>query len=364
MPVKPEDEELTILTGGRKLSGWQEIHVIRGVERLPSAFYVRLTERFPGEAAEAIVSPGTTATVSLSGDLILTGYIDQCIPYVDQGRHQVLVKGRSKPEDIVDSSIWGNDLGSWVLNVNTIGEAAERIAKLFKIEVSKPDGDFEIPEPKVFDINPGVTGAQLLEEMARTTGTLIWDDPQGRLVISKVGNTRAGSALIEGQNLEMAQASLTMDQRFGDYYVLGQGYVLGTAFRNQVGHAEDKGVKALGRYRTRIIPWEAPDQDGAYSNLRARWEANRRIGRSTLINCRVTGWRCADGKLWTPNSVVHVTSPSCKLDRDMVIAEVAWERNERYGTVASLLCMPKEGLEPQPLVIQRPVQGLNEKAPG
>jgi prophage tail gpP-like protein len=217
-----------------------------------------------------------------------------------------------------------------------------------------------LPTPKAFPINPGMTGAQLLEEMSRTTGALVWDNAKGELVISGVGTTRAGSPLIEGQNLEAANGFLTMDQRFSDYYVLGQSYDLGSGHINQFAHVTDPGVK---RHRTRIIPWEAPDQDGAYSTKRAQWEAARRFGRSNSITVRVTGWRDSNGALWAPNSVVHVTSPACKIDRDLVITRVSWIRNGTNGTVALLTLMPKEGLVPQPLLIIPPVPGTAEPAP-
>ena len=362
-PPPPEADELTIKTNGVVLGGWQEIHVVRGVERLPSAFYIRATEAFPGQTQRVSIVPGAKVEVNLSGDLVLTGYLDQYLPSADPENHYTLLKGRSLCEDLVDSSLYGPDVGGWTLQASTMKQAAEKIAKPFKIEVSMPDGDFPIPAPNVFPINPGVSAAQLLEEIARTAGALVWDDEKGRLVISAVGKTRAATALIEGQNLEFMSGALTMDQRFSDYYVLGQSYDLGTGAINQFAHATDPNVVALGRHRTKIIPWEAPDQDGAYSQKRAQWEASRRMGRGNMVICRVTGWRQGDGKLWTPNLLTHITSPTTKINADMVIAEVAWQRDERNGTSTQLTCMPAAGLAPQPLIIQPAVVGAGEAPP-
>jgi prophage tail gpP-like protein len=72
-PPPPDREELTIKTGGRIKS----IRVTRGVELCPSHFDIELTERFPGQAGAAIVADTATCTVALSGDLVLTGYIDR-----------------------------------------------------------------------------------------------------------------------------------------------------------------------------------------------------------------------------------------------------------------------------------------------
>src|SRR6202162_4795465 len=199
MPIKPDDEELLIKVNGQTLGGWQEVHVVRGVERLPSAFYIRTTDRFPGQITDLTPSPGLACTIYLSNDLLLTGYIDVYDVTLDKGQHEIMLQGRSKCEDLVDSAIYGNEIGGWQLNVKTIGEAAKKNAAPFQIDVALPDGDFDIPGRQVFPINPGVTGSQMLEELARTTGSLVWDDPQGRLVISAVGTGRANTALVEGQ---------------------------------------------------------------------------------------------------------------------------------------------------------------------
>ncbi len=363
MPVRPDEEELTIKVGGRSLGGWEEVHVVRGVERLPSAFYIRTTDKFPGQTAELTPKAGSPCQIYLSKDLILTGYVDVFDVRLSSSAHTVLISGRNKTEDLVDSAINGQDIGGWTFKAQTIGEAARKLAKPFEIEVDvQQDGN--IPPPNEWPINPGMTAAQLLEEAARTTGSLIWDDAQGRLVISGVGTSRTNTALVEGQNIETAHAVQRMDIRFSDYYVYGQGYLPNGSFKNQVAHAEDPDLKALGRHRTRIIPWEAPDQgQGEYSKKRVLWEAARRMGRGNLITIGVTGWRDGDGKLWTPNTIVSVKSPSCKVTRDLVISEVTWERGPDRGTTATLTCMPSEGLKPQPLVRQQAAQGITLPAP-
>lgn len=366
MPIRSDDEELTIAVDGQKIGGWEEVHVVRGVERLPSAFYIQTTDRFPGQISQFMPKVGSVCRIYLTGDKILTGYIDSFDIRITATSHTILLSGRSKTEDLVDSAVFGNDkdIGGWQLDVKTIGEAAKKLCKPHGIEVSLPDGDFDIPKPNIFPINPGVTGAQLLGEMARTTGSLVWDDPEGRLVISAVGTKRTNTALVEGANIETVRTQRRMDIRFSDYYVFGQGYQVGSGWVPTFAHVEDPDVKALGRKRVRIIPWESPDQnDNEYSKKRALWEAARRMGRGNLITIGVTGWRDGEGKIWTPNSVVSINAPNAKVKRELVISEVTWERTGAGGTTASLTCMPPEGLKPEPLVREQPVVGTTEAAP-
>jgi hypothetical protein len=49
----------------------------------------------------------------------------------------------------------------------------------------------------------------------------VWDDAQGRLVISRVGKKRAASALVEGQNIEIGTARRSGNERFQTVMVIG-----------------------------------------------------------------------------------------------------------------------------------------------
>jgi prophage tail gpP-like protein len=271
--IRPDDEELTIKTGGKTLGGWTRLRVTRGVELLPSHFEVELTERYPGSFSQVVVKPTATCQVYLSGDLIMTGYIDRYQPVYDKNSHRVRIIGRSKTEDLVDSAIdvTVSGINTWHLTVATIGEAAKIICKPYNISVSLPDGDAPLPvDSKAFAIYPGFTGYGLLEEMARATGMLLWDDEKGQLVISKGGTGgRAGSALVEGINAEHVEGNLTADQRFAKYLVVGTGPSQAFGQINYSAIDFDPEASTL-RGRLKIIPFELPSSL-QYQQLRATW---------------------------------------------------------------------------------------------
>ncbi|MFZ6765018.1 phage baseplate assembly protein [Pseudoroseomonas sp. WGS1072] len=66
-----------LLVDGQRLSGWQEIRVSRGIERILSDFDISLTERYPDEMDAAILRAGTLCQVLIGGDVVVTGYIDR-----------------------------------------------------------------------------------------------------------------------------------------------------------------------------------------------------------------------------------------------------------------------------------------------
>ena len=362
---RPEADELTILTGGQRLAGWTALRVDRGVEMLPSSFAVELTERYPGEARQAVVTPGSTCQVYLGKDLILTGFIDLYWPHQDATAHVVSIQGRSKTEDLVDCSLAEPTVPPWVMQTATFGEAAKKVSQPFGIEVALPDGDFPWGnQVQAFVIQPGETCGQLLEELSRAAQALLWDDAQGRLVLSKVGAKRAAGSLIEGQNCEVAEVRLSMDQRYSIVEVLSQ------APQNVPGQplhlaplATQKDLD-VPRYRPLVVIMDNMGPDWSWPQRRAEWEVARRYGRSRLVEVQVTGWRGASGELWQPNTLAAVSLPSLKMAQDLVIAHCSWQRAERLGTVTMLTLMPPEGLTPAPFFPTPPIPGYQPQGAG
>lgn len=350
--IPPDQEELTIKVGGQILGGWLRVRVTRGVELLPSHFDIETTERFPGQLSRVSADPTSPCTISLSGDLVLTGYIDRYMPVYNKSRHTIRLIGRSKTEDVVDCSVDPSKVGGWFIAAKTIGQYAKIICDLYGINVSLPDGDADIPSgfAAALHIYPGYTGYFLIEEIARSVGMLVWDNEKGELVISNVGTKRAGSAVVEGLNAERVEVVFGADQRFATYRVLAQGQDQGLGHINfDTGPIHDPEYTVL-RNRFRIIPQELPDPGQAYSNRRAVWEANRRFGRSRIARVYVVGWRDGEGKLWTPNTIVNVNLPKAKVSEDRIISEVMWLRGEE-GTQTLLTLMPALGLSVQPRII-------------
>jgi prophage tail gpP-like protein len=51
-------DDLTLIVGGRQISGWTSVRVTRGIERCPSDFEVEMTELYPDEASAFVIQPG------------------------------------------------------------------------------------------------------------------------------------------------------------------------------------------------------------------------------------------------------------------------------------------------------------------
>lgn len=350
-------DDLTLVVGGRKISGWTGIRVTRGIERMPSDFQIEMTERFPGKA-DVVVQPGEMCRVLLGNDLVITGYVDRYMPSIAARSHAVAISGRGKCADLVDCSAeWPN---SQISGASAL-EIADKLARPYGI-TAYSIGDIEWKRIKQFNLNWGETPFEVIDRICRYSAVLAYEDTDGLLVLSRVGETRAASGFVEGQNVQRAALTASMDQRFSEYVVrtmsmssfseIGQGGDI----QAQV---EDEGVK---RHRLRYIISEANQPGLDIATQRGIWEAVRRLGRSKCVRLTTDSWRDAAGRLWEPNTLVPVDLPSLKLDRVVwVVGEVTYMRSANGGTTADLVLMPPEAFKPEPYLLERQ---WNDVTPG
>jgi prophage tail gpP-like protein len=340
-------DDLTLLVGGRQLSGWSDIRVTRGIERCPSDFALQLTEKYPGVAADLVVQPGDSCQVFIGNDLVITGYVDKFVPEIDGNNHRISVTGRSKCQDLVDCAAeWpgGQILGSSVLQI------AQKLASVYGITVSAlSDIGAGIPQ---FNLMLGETPYDVIERICRYRALLAYDDTDGNLLLAGVGSTKAASGFTQSINIERALVVYSMDQRFSEYVAFLQSVDVFTdlgAGGNLLGVAYDYGVT---RHRRRVIIAEAGGGGQDIAKQRANWEAARRYGRGATLMLTTDAWRDSAGTLYTPNTLVPLSIPALKLDgKTWVIGEVTYARGER-GTKCQLTIMPPEAFNPEPILLQ------------
>ncbi|HZX88385.1 MAG TPA: hypothetical protein VFF19_32730 [Reyranella sp.] len=339
-------DELVIRVGGQEISGWEEVRVTRGVERVVSDFEVAMTEHYPG-ADRVVVRPGQPCEIMLGGDLTTTGYVDRYIPEFSARSHTVRVAGRSKTQDIVDcSAVWP---GGQLMN-GTVLTIAKTLCDPFGITVSALD-DVGAAIPQT-NLNVGDTPFDVIEPMARFRGLLMYDDAQGNLVFSRVGKEHAASGFTEGDNVEAAGIAYTMDQRFSDYGAFRVKLMALADAGNEANLITDIQDAQVPRYRPKFLVAETNDGGFDIAVARAKWEMVRRIGRSAAVHVVADSWRDRAGKLWTPNTLAPVSLPSLKLESvSWLISEVTYIRNAG-GTHARLVLMHPDSFIPQPFNYQ------------
>jgi prophage tail gpP-like protein len=344
-------------SNGREISGWTQVRVSRGIERCPSDFEISFTEPYPG-VSQVIVQPGDLVQVLLGQDVVLTGFVDRYLPSYNAREHTIRITGRSKCQDLVDCSAkW---TGGQLLNL-TVDQIAKRLCAVYGIDVNVAAGTVigdPIPQLNIM-IGEPIYG--VLERICRYRALLLYDEPDGSLLLANggdgadgstgIGTRKAASGFKEGINVASAGAMYGMDGRFSDYEAVYQGLDtlqdIGEG-GNLIAHVTDEGVPRL---RYRAIVSENVAGGNVVAKQRADWERAARLGRSMQVRLSTDSWRDSAGTLYEPNTLVDIDLPGLKLKpKTWLIADVTYLRNEQ-GTRADLVIMPPQAFYPEPVTL-------------
>ncbi|HEV2364037.1 MAG TPA: hypothetical protein VGS12_07545 [Caulobacteraceae bacterium] len=354
----PGPDDLTLTVGSAAISGWTGVRVTLGMERCPSDFEIRLTERFPGEAAAIVVHAGDPCTVKLGSDLVVTGYVDRFEPSYAAGRHELVVAGRGKCQDLVDCSAeWptGQISGASAL------EIAQKLCKPYGITASSsaPAGP-QIPQ---FNLMLGDPAWDIIERICRYSALVPYEGPDGNLILAQVGTASAASGFKEGVNVISASVAYTMGERFSeiDAFLTAVDTFSDTGGEKPLQTATDPNVP---RHRKKYIVAEAAAGGIDIAKKRALWEVSRRAGRATRVQLTTDSWRDSAGALWKPNLLSPADLPGLKLSKDSyVIGEVTFRRDDE-GTQADLVLMPPAAFSPEPILLVPEFADAQPNPPG
>ncbi|HAX5205297.1 TPA: hypothetical protein JZG45_000018 [Escherichia coli] len=348
MTTEP-DNTLKLKVNGVTLSGWQNVRVTRGTERMPSDFDLLLTDWYPQEGQQ-LAPPGSSCTISIGDDLVITGYVDAWHNTLSPRTHEIRVTGRGMCQDLVDCSAW------WENNMIKRGDALtiiRKLASVYGITVTTNETDFTtVPD---FVINWGESPQQIIDRICRYEGLLYYDLPDGSLFLTRVGTASAASGVEEGVNLQKAGYTRSMNERFSEY--IGLSVSVNTISELSPASGYDTVMLATAgdpeaasmRTRKHITIVESALMANGCAQQAVNWEMNRRYGRSMAVNVTVDSWRDSAGALWQPNTFVPVNIPSLGADNlNWILSEVTFSRNDDTGTTADLVLMPPEAFSVQP----------------
>lgn len=332
------------------ITGWTEVRITRGIERMPSDFELTMTDPYDG-TDQIAVAAGMPCTVSIGEDKVVTGYIDRVITSIGPEEHTIKVIGRGKCQDLVDcAAVWK---GFQFQCYNTF-QIAEALAKPFGIGVLLSEGvSFAIWQfIKQVAITPGETAFSVIATACRIQSLLCYEDEHGLLILGRAGSRGAASGLAQGTNIESAAMNISMDKRFSKYSVMQNGLA---AFQDMGGQplaVYEVNDPLVNRYRPKFIDVEYGDANSQVAIARAQWEMNRRVGMGFQLNVTVDSWRDSDGDVWLPNTLVPFDIPALKSGlQTWLISEVTYSLGKE-GKRCDMVIMPKEAFDVEPILYQ------------
>lgn len=345
------DTDVSLEVGGISWKGWGEIRVTRGCERCPGDFDLGVTEKY-SDATKLDVQPGQSCVLKSGDQTLITGYVDLYGSGYDAANHGVRVSGRSKCQDLVDTHaiVPNGQLGNC-----TIRTLADQLAAPYGISVDSSAVTLPVDPSEsvlpIFNVTLGMSPFELIEANCRYYALLVYDGPDGNLVLSPVGTETHSSGFSEGVNVQGAEVSFRMDERMSTYYpvlfsVQTMNDFQGGNIGNTFAPIRDPGV---GRYRPFFVVSEQYYNDHSLAVQRAQWELQRRRGRSQAVRLVCDSWHDSAGLIWQPNRLASINLPTLKLpNRTWLITEVTLFTGEARGTGAEITLMPPEAMTVEP----------------
>lgn len=251
------------------------------------------------------------ATVTVSGELFLTGYTRDVGATHDEDSREYTVVVVSRTVDATEASI-DHPTG--------LKRSADlmAIAREFDTGGIGIEGDVETEVKDVHKVRPGETLFETLETDARSQGVLIYDTPTGKLKLADKPEGRLAGALVRGQNIKRASGTISGRGNFSKIEIKGQSsFGVEETALSPVGEAE--GTAKRSRPLIRVHEGEATS---GRLKRRAAWEAKRAAGKSKSCAITVAGWRDAAGTLFSPNVLVEVRDDWLGIEQDMTIAAI------------------------------------------
>lgn len=206
----------------------------------------------------------------------------------------------------------------------------------------------------------GETVHEVLNKALGTQQALAWDDEEGNLLIGKVGNDRATTALVWGENILTCDTEQSIRERFSEYQVAGQHAGDDNDFSETTllialrARARDSQIT---RYRPQYIQ-QSGNATGASCRARSEFEAKQRAARTEETTYTVQGWRQGDGSLWKPNQRVIVFDPVLGFN-NRVISEVVYTQDET-GTLCELRVGPEAAYIPPLEKLERKEEDIGD----
>jgi len=351
---------ITIQVDNREYEGFTRAEVFTTLDTLSGTFSFETTtlgpDKFPIKRRQACI-------VKVEGFTVLTGFVEIIEPSWAADKHTILIQGRDKTMDIIDSFVLKNLEISEKISLKGLIERVleENNITGFKVINNVPDiEDFEQGEIASTGINSNIF--DFLKTFARKKRVFLITDGLGNIVINRSSGIRVSQEILNISDGPRAFSSNTISgsaryddsKRFNTYTIKSQLNTTGTSmlgglFTNQnivdqKNDALDSDIR-LGR---NLVVLAEQSTDDADLGKRAGWEANIRRIESALYTCKVQGhFRQGTKEIWRPDLLVKVQDDFASIDDILLIKSCRYSFTTDKGSTTELKLVDQDAYKEQ-----------------
>ncbi len=293
-------------------------------------------------------SNGDACKILVDGQAIIDGFVEKFDYSYSAASHKIVISGRDKTADLVDSTIKGIKLSPPISLVQAIQAVISDIGA--SIEITKDTflliDDFNKAEEKI-NGSVGQNAFEFCEKLARKRQVLLTRDV-GKLKITRGSGIDSGAAVQnminstnDSNNILSASVSFDTTERFSDYIVKSQmnpvaanfsGTTPASQVTQQSGKASDENIRAG---RQLVIKAENASSN-EQAQKRATWSANIRKARGRVYSCVVDGFKNSAGNLYQPNQLIQVSDEFAEINAKMLLNSVQFSFDVDEGSTSTL----------------------------
>jgi prophage tail gpP-like protein len=342
---------------GVRYTGFTDISINKSLEAFASSFTATLVAKENTDDTRKSLSPiklQDEIKLYIDKDLVFTGYVETLDINYDSSSHMIMVAGRDKASDLIDSSAKPNSYK----DIKSITRLIEKVLAdngYNNITVSKSSSDIDdtLEDGETVSVELGESIFSFLDRYAKKAQILITTDNKGNIVVTREGSNTINTDLIsiKGSNLNnIKKASISLNTidryRYIEMYAASDNITHDKIGVNQNAISEDDTIRSPRRLI--ILPQEASKTE--ILKKAVNWQINVRRAKGLRYNCTVVNYRDEDllGNLYKVNTLVNVTDDKCDLDGQYLIAGVTYNKSLE-GTTTDLTLINKGCFTNNPL---------------
>jgi prophage tail gpP-like protein len=316
-------ETVTVLANGMQWTAWKSVNVMASFKHAARSFSIVAAAEPGGSATAWTFKAGTQIDILFNGDLVCRGFVDRYQPKRrGHSAAEIVISGRSKSQDYIDSSAMHDTNQFKNKDPQEIGTELDQ----FGVGISTDQKLKKIP---TYRITPGETAFRCIERLCREQGVFMVGQADGSIKITTGGQNRHAGALMEGVNIEEAEADHNWSGRHSHVHVRGQKPSGQNDDDLQVeGTAQDSDVN---RYRPVLVHHDG-DTDNDRAKKRAATRRDREAGNALKANITTQGFRDDAGKVFEPGYLIFVQDTFLDIQQDMAIECVEFSQDRKDGS--------------------------------
>lgn len=382
--------QITVEINGETFTDWESVEVYDDMEQLGNDFTLTSNVPIPQQLN---IQKGQAVIIRIDNAIVLTGYVDKINKSEDANSSQMVVTGRDRVSDFIDSRLSSKtfvppigfieilkkvltEVGYEIVSSNSLSQPLQTDLSRTKIGIidnySKENGPIPIFKTNEgIGFKPGESAYQLIKRLADKRGLILGTDGKGNITIDAVGVNQSVTDLSRignspTNNIKDATLDDGMQDLFYSYTIASMNTGEANASLSAADKQKTDAQKAIIDPVNNNVSYSAtvydklirptrkfyavvPGLNNQQCKERAIWECNIRKAKSFIYKCKVVGFRQKavtnpeeENPLWDINTKVFLSDDRFGLERQVLIRAVRYKQSVAEGSICELTLIDQD----------------------